>query len=140
MVARPTGVQPTVATTSMFGTSRPLERSTQSRMEGLFGTSLSGIRIHDDHAASSLADRWNAKAITRGSDIYFGSGFYRPDHFEGRRLLGHEIAHSLQQRGTSTERSSSDHEQEAHGAGDAIAAGHGWNVRTGARAGQLQFD
>jgi hypothetical protein len=109
-------------------------------MERWFGMSLQDIRVHDDHAAASLADRWNARAITHGSDIYFGPGMYRPDRFEGRRLLGHEIAHSLQQRGSSTEIADRHHEVEAHRAGDAIAAGHGWNVHTSARPGQLQLD
>jgi hypothetical protein len=32
--------------------------------------------------------------------VFFGSGEYRPGTYEGRRLLGHELTHTVQQRGT----------------------------------------
>jgi len=39
----------------------------------------------------------NARAFTYGRHIVFGKGEYRPDTDEGRRLIGHELAHVVQQ-------------------------------------------
>ncbi len=41
----------------------------------------------------------NALAYTVGNDIVFGAGGYAPGTVAGKRLLAHELAHSVQQRG-----------------------------------------
>ena len=38
-----------------------------------------------------------AKAFTHGSDVYFNQGQYNPESSEGKRLLGHELTHVVQQ-------------------------------------------
>jgi hypothetical protein len=58
---------------------------------------FSRIRIHDDTAAGVAARAMDADAFTFGQDIIFGAGQYSPATSGGRRLLAHEIAHTVQQ-------------------------------------------
>jgi Domain of unknown function (DUF4157) len=39
-----------------------------------------------------------AKAFTIGKDVFFGRSQYEPSHTRGRRLLAHELVHTVQQR------------------------------------------
>jgi hypothetical protein len=39
-----------------------------------------------------------AIAFTMGNEIYFAQGRYQPDTLQGQQLLGHELAHVVQQR------------------------------------------
>jgi len=69
---------------------KPLERS--------FGRRLDGVRVHADTAAAAAARSVRARAFALGNDIWFGAGEYRPDDGAGRRLIAHEVAHTLEQR------------------------------------------
>lgn len=64
--------------------------------EPRFGRDLSNVRVHDDASAAHAARRLDAHALTAGSDIYFASGRYQPHTAEGRSLLAHELAHTIQ--------------------------------------------
>jgi hypothetical protein len=64
----------------------------------LLGVDLSSIRIHTGLAAMQSASALNARAYNIGSDIAFASGQYRPGTDSGRRLLAHELVHTVQQR------------------------------------------
>ena len=61
------------------------------------GYDFSGVRIHTDARAAASAEAVNAQAYTVGRDIVFGAGQYAPGTDEGRRLLAHELTHTLQQ-------------------------------------------
>lgn len=63
----------------------------------LGGADLSDVRIHDDEAAHAAAEEIGARAFTRGRDIFFGAGRWPPEDRDGRRLLAHELAHTVQQ-------------------------------------------
>lgn len=65
--------------------------------EARFGRDLSGIRLHADAAAGAAARGIGASAFTIGNHIAFAPRAYEPETPAGRHLLGHEIAHSLQQ-------------------------------------------
>lgn len=80
----------------MRGGGRGLEEPVRRRMETAFGTSLSGVRIHDGSTAAGLNAAVSARAFTTGSDIFFGRGEYAPDTRSGERVLAHELAHTLQ--------------------------------------------
>ena len=67
-------------------------------MEARFGVDFSGVRVHDDARAAASAAELDAAAFTVGDDVVFGSGRYEPGGYEGRRLLAHELAHTVQQR------------------------------------------
>jgi len=58
---------------------------------------FSGIRVHTDAKAEEAARAVNAQAFTVGQDVVFGVGRYSPGNVEGRRLLAHELTHTLQQ-------------------------------------------
>ncbi|WP_116948355.1 eCIS core domain-containing protein [Jiangella endophytica] len=75
---------------------RPLPDGVAGSMGAAFGADLSGVRVHTDAEAAGLAASLQATAFTVGSDIYFGRGAYAPATDAGRRLLAHELAHTLQ--------------------------------------------
>jgi hypothetical protein len=65
----------------------------------LTGDRLTDVRVHNDASSHRAADLLNARAFTVGRSIYFGAGEYAPGTPGGRRLLAHELAHTVQQRG-----------------------------------------
>jgi hypothetical protein len=67
-------------------------------MEPSFGHDFSRVRVHTDTKASDSARAVSARAFTLGQSIYFDSGEYRPETLAGKRLLAHELAHTIQQR------------------------------------------
>jgi Domain of unknown function (DUF4157) len=82
------------------GTGRPLDPRTRSLMETGFGHDFGRVRIHADGEAASAAHSFDARAFTVGSHVVFGAGEYRPASGEGRTLLAHELAHVVQQAGS----------------------------------------
>ena len=79
----------------------PLPERERALFEPLLGVDLDSVRIHTGVAAMQSARALNARAYTIGSDIVFGSGQYRPGTDSGRRLLAHELVHTVQQRDAS---------------------------------------
>jgi len=77
----------------------PIDPGDRSRMEAAFGDSFADVRVHHDSRAGDFAADLRADAFTLGQHVFFGYGRYRPGTPEGRRLLAHELAHTLQQRG-----------------------------------------
>jgi len=71
-----------------------LPEAIQRKMEAFFNTEFSEVRVHVGSEASSIG----ALAFTHGADLYFAPGQYNPLTPQGRRLLGHELAHVVQQR------------------------------------------
>lgn len=74
-----------------------MDTPTKSFMESRFGTDFSNVKIHTDHTAVQLNRELNAQAFTVGSDIYFNEGKYVPGSESGKRLLAHELTHTVQQ-------------------------------------------
>jgi hypothetical protein len=83
---------------SSLGHGREIPASSRRFFESRFNADLSSVRIHSDAGASAVARELRARAFTAGSDIFFADGQYRPESADGRRLLGHELTHVLQQR------------------------------------------
>lgn len=79
------------------GGGSPLPDGERRFFESRFGHSFADVRIHADSAAAALARRFDARALTRGQDIVFGTDQYSPATRAGRRLLAHELAHVVQQ-------------------------------------------
>lgn len=73
---------------------RPLPDAVRIRMEAAFGADFSAVRVH----IGPQPERIGAIAFTSGNDIYFSPGRFQPDSVPGRQLLGHELAHVVQQR------------------------------------------
>jgi hypothetical protein len=66
------------------------------------GHDFSQVRVHASSRAAAAADAIDARAFTLGQDIVFARGQYRPEVPSGRRLLAHELVHTLQQGGGSS--------------------------------------
>ncbi len=79
------------------GSGRPLSPEMRGYFEPRFGRDLAGVRVHSDAEAAGAANELNAHAFTHGQDIYFGAGQYQPQSDSGRRLIAHELTHTLQQ-------------------------------------------
>lgn len=74
-----------------------LDPSARAFFEPRFGRDFSGIRVHTGEQASRSAESVDALAFTVGNNVVFGRGQYRPGTSEGRRLLAHELTHTVQQ-------------------------------------------
>ncbi len=70
-------------------------------METRFGRDFSNVRVHADAEATQSARSLDAQAYTVGRHIVFDSRHYTPGTAQGRRLLAHELAHTIQQGETS---------------------------------------
>jgi peptidoglycan hydrolase-like protein with peptidoglycan-binding domain len=68
-------------------------------MNRAFDADFSHVRIHLDNEAAAMNKDIQAQAFTHGRDIYFNDGKYNPASGEGKRLLAHELTHTIQQGG-----------------------------------------
>jgi hypothetical protein len=78
------------------------DTGTRTHLETRFGEDFGGVRVHTDVQAAASADAIGAQAYTVGQHIVFGEGNYRPESTDGKKLLAHELVHTLQQRDAST--------------------------------------
>jgi hypothetical protein len=76
---------------------QPLDPATRAFFEPRFGHDFGGVRIHADTTAAAAASSIRARAFAANRSIAFGTGEYAPQTKNGRRLLGHELAHLVQQ-------------------------------------------
>ena len=79
------------------GSGHPMDTETRTEMETAFGQDFGEVRVHTSAEANKLAKELGAKAFTSGKDIFFKEGAYRPGSEAGRRLIGHELTHVVQQ-------------------------------------------
>ncbi|WP_143306548.1 eCIS core domain-containing protein [Chitinophaga vietnamensis] len=84
------------------GKGQSMDGHTQSFMESRFNTDFSQVRIHTDHESAQMNRDLHAQAFTVGNDIYFNSGKYDPQSDSGKRLLAHELTHTIQQGGSTS--------------------------------------
>ena len=79
-----------------------LDGATQDYFSSRFGHDFSSVRVHSDERAAKSAESLAAHAYTLGPHVVFGRGQFAPNTARGRHLLGHELAHVVQQsRGSS---------------------------------------
>jgi hypothetical protein len=112
-----------------------LDASTRAFMEPRFAHDFSKVRIHTDAKAAESAKTMGARAYTVGSNVVFGAGEYGLGTNAGQRLLGHELAHVVQQHNVGSAAASEEGlEQEADLAGQNLLAGRALNLRLHASA------
>lgn len=80
----------------------PLSESEKRFFEPRFGYNLSAVRIHAGAEANQSAKNISALAYTHGNHIVFGANQYQPHTSEGKKLLAHELTHTVQQGGVAT--------------------------------------
>ena len=68
-------------------------------MSNAYDADFSNVRIHTDSSADSIARAVNRDAVARGNDLYFASGIYGSGEPAANALVGHELAHVMQQTG-----------------------------------------
>ncbi len=76
---------------------RELPQQVKQEMETGFGADFSGVRIHTGGSSEQLNNQVAARAFTVGNNIYFNRGQYQPQSTQGRKLLAHELTHTIQQ-------------------------------------------
>lgn len=77
------------------GRGSPLPGPVRDYFEPRFGRDLGAVRIHAGGEAAEVAHAAGARAL--GADVVFAAGRWQPGSAEGRRLLAHELAHTIQQ-------------------------------------------
>jgi Domain of unknown function (DUF4157) len=90
---------PAIARDVLRSPGRPLDAASRAFFEPRFGHDFSQVRVHTDAKAAESARAVNALAYTVGRDVVFGHGQFAPHSVAGQRLLAHELAHTVQQRG-----------------------------------------
>ncbi|MES0491863.1 MAG: DUF4157 domain-containing protein, partial [Leptospirales bacterium] len=91
----PYGIESAINSTN--GGGKALSPSERSYFDPRFGTSFANVRLHTDSNAAQLSRSVNARAFTTGNNIYFGAGEYSPNSVQGKRLMAHELTHTVQQ-------------------------------------------
>ncbi|MBW1881108.1 MAG: DUF4157 domain-containing protein [Deltaproteobacteria bacterium] len=67
----------------------------RAKMESAFDFDFGDVRVHQDQEAEQVG----ALAFARGSEIHVKPGVYAPDTAKGKEIIGHELAHIVQQGG-----------------------------------------
>lgn len=78
---------------SAGGGGQALPEDVRSKMEGSFGADFSAVRVHEGGGAPAVG----ARAFAQGTDLHFAPGEYQPQSPAGQALIGHELAHVVQQ-------------------------------------------
>ncbi|MEO6949668.1 MAG: DUF4157 domain-containing protein [Ginsengibacter sp.] len=74
-----------------------LSKDERSFFEPRFGYDFSNVKIHTDSKAAKSAQSMNALAYTSDNNIVFNTDKFSPATDSGKRLLGHELTHVVQQ-------------------------------------------
>jgi Domain of unknown function (DUF4157) len=82
------------------GKGQAMDKQTRSFYENRMGADFGNVKIHTGQEAAASAKDINAQAYAYGNHIVFGEGNYRPETNEGKHLLAHELAHVVQQNGS----------------------------------------
>jgi hypothetical protein len=99
--SRDQGVAPPIVHDTLRSPGRPLDPVVRAEAEYQLRHDLSDVRIHADERAAASARAVDALAYTVGQNVVFDTGRYAPRTGPGFRLLAHELAHVVQQRGAS---------------------------------------
>jgi hypothetical protein len=75
----------------------PLSGDVRSYMEPRFNSDFGNVRVHTDHKAAEVSEDLNAKAFTFRNHVFFAGNQYQPGTDGGKRLLAHELTHTIQQ-------------------------------------------
>src|SRR5215831_18102218 len=114
-------VEPAIAS---WNTGHPLDQRARQFFESFFRQDLSNVMVHTGEHAAESAKHLDAAAYTRGNEIFFARGHFEPQTERGRRLIAHELVHTLQQRSSSiTNPSLFDAERESDAAVSAMVRG-----------------
>jgi hypothetical protein len=125
------GTAPPIVQEIVSSPGEPLDAGTRAFMEPRLGHDFGEVRVHAGPRAMQAARSLNAVAYTVGRDIVLGRENVAPDTRQGRELIAHELAHVVQQGGSTPSepgnlrptRPDDAAEREAHSAAAAVARG-----------------
>jgi len=117
----------------------PLPPAIRLQLGRHFSADLGAVRVHTDARAQQATRSLSARALTYGNHIFLGPG-ERPTDL---KLMAHEAAHVVQQRGTPTLQgwtngASDAYEAEAHRAAHAVVQQEPFTVRERTSAARVQ--
>ncbi|WP_180686445.1 eCIS core domain-containing protein [Streptomyces gossypiisoli] len=78
------------------GAGQPLDPGVRRDLEERLGHDLGRVRLHTGRDAGQLTELLGADAVAVGQDVFFREGTFKPGTDEGRRLLAHELLHTVQ--------------------------------------------
>ncbi|MEV8551966.1 DUF4157 domain-containing protein [Streptomyces glaucescens] len=78
------------------GAGQPLDPGVRRELEERLGHDLGRVRLHTGRDAGRLTELLGADAVAVGQDVLFREGMFMPGTDEGRRLLAHELLHTVQ--------------------------------------------
>jgi outer membrane protein OmpA-like peptidoglycan-associated protein len=81
----------------MRGKGQALPVAARKEVESQFGVDFGQVRLHTSIEAAEVTRDVGAQAFTLGRDVFFGHGKYAPETRVGRKLLAHELTHTIQQ-------------------------------------------
>ncbi len=79
------------------GGGQPLSNDVRGYMEPRFNADFSEVRVHSDQESAALSNQLSARAFTHQNNIFFSRDQYQPGSSEGKKLLAHELTHTIQQ-------------------------------------------
>ena len=79
-------------------TGKPLPKDICQNFESKFSQNFSNIRVHDNALSSQLCEEIHANAFTHANNIYFNKGQFQPQTIQGKKLIAHELVHTIQQK------------------------------------------
>ncbi|MBV8629789.1 MAG: DUF4157 domain-containing protein, partial [Silvibacterium sp.] len=94
------GVAPPIVHQVLGSPGRPLDKATRDFFEPRFGHDFSRVRVHTDALAARSARAVGAVAYTVGEHVVFAHTQDSSHRSNSRKLLAHELAHVIQQRGS----------------------------------------
>jgi membrane protein implicated in regulation of membrane protease activity len=96
--AAPVGMlAPEIVHEALRAPGEPLDSGARAFMEPRFGRDFSQVRIHTGASEAESAKVIGAEAYTAGNHVVFAPGKYGMATDESRRLLAHELSHTVQQ-------------------------------------------
>jgi len=91
------GEAPTIVHEVLRSPGTRLDARARAFFEPRFRRDFANVRIHDDARAALSAREVGALAYTVGQHVVIGEARGQAESVEGRRLLAHELAHTVQQ-------------------------------------------
>jgi hypothetical protein len=91
------GEAPGIVEQALRSPGQPLDASSRAYFEPRFGYDFSNVRVHCDQQAAKAARAIDALAFTVGHHVVFQTGLYGQETEARRKLLAHELAHTVQQ-------------------------------------------
>jgi hypothetical protein len=92
-----TSYAPSIVSEVLRSSGETFDQGTRAHFETRFGHDFSHVRVHSDSRAAESAGAVDALAFTVGNHIVFGPGQYQPGSFQGKKLIAHELSHTIQQ-------------------------------------------